>query len=453
MTLSETRLQVTLWDRSTLSSNMCIGGMSFAIDDIRNGALQGWFQMLPEVEGRHRHELVTASDELAPHQLAQSISSAAERGSSDSLASVGADGGKKKKSFRGGLGMLVRGKKGRQEAAETRLAQDTIPASVLAAEDNFESEASAFDRFAAPVGKTASSDSLDNVDESAGRVDIQREESPEPERRTAVANSVGESSTDPPAREVKRYSVQDYNDNDDNDQAVDLSAAMATPAAADNFDNDDDDADDDAWADTLELTPEEPAPAPQIHESPPLSSVPEPESEPEPEPEVAAAPAPISRTLPEPGMVDRLPAPAPLRKSGSSDSITSLMSVAADMVVSSADVSGELNLSMEYVEASGRKAPGVKVLVIDTSLFKAKSPYLKLYVSRNGVDVKTTKTKSKPGKAGKLPLPLELTVSLPKDVNSKPGSYRLQLSIWDHARMKANECLGGMSFSLSDIME
>eukprot|EP00045_Choanoeca_perplexa_P014201 m.165765 g.165765 ORF g.165765 m.165765 type:complete len:1073 (+) comp16604_c0_seq2:295-3513(+) len=469
MTLSETRLQVTLWDRSSLSSNMCIGGMSFAIDDLRDGPLQGWFQMMPEVEGRHRHELLTANDELAPHQLAQSISSAAERGSTDSLASLGGSD-KKKKSFRGGLSKLVRGKKGKQEAAETRLAQDTIPASVLAAESNFENEASAFDRFAAPAGKTESSDSLDRVeDKPTASVESRQTEAPEPEpepepelqpepdRSTRVSNSTGESSTDPPtnaAPVVKRYSVQDYNDNDDN-QAVSLSAAMATPAAIDSFnadDDGDDDADDDAWADTVDLASEEPTvPEPSPSQSPvpkPESRLTEPEPEPELEPEVEA-PSRFS----EPTLMDRSPAPAPLRKSGSSDSITSLMSVAADMVVSSADVTGELHLSLEYMEAVGRKAPGVKVSVVDTSLFKAKSPYLKLYVSRNGVDVKTTKTKSKPGKAGKLPMPMELVVSLPKDVNSKSGSYRLQLSIWDHARMKANECLGGMSFSLSDIME
>lgn len=38
-------------------------------------------------------------------------------------------------------------------------------------------------------------------------------------------------------------------------------------------------------------------------------------------------------------------------------------------------------------------------------------------------------------------------------LQSDPGSSRLQLSIWDHARMKANECTGGMSFSLKDLMK
>eukprot|EP00730_Choanoeca_flexa_P014003 TRINITY_DN5958_c0_g1_i3.p1 TRINITY_DN5958_c0_g1~~TRINITY_DN5958_c0_g1_i3.p1 ORF type:complete len:1089 (+),score=297.77 TRINITY_DN5958_c0_g1_i3:161-3427(+) len=489
MNLSETRLQVTLWDRSAMSSNTCIGGLSFAIDDVRDAPLAGWFQMMPEVEGRHSHELITTDDDLPPNLLAQAISAAAERGSTDSLASLGAgDDKKKRKSFRKGLGKLVRGKKGKQEAAEEKLAQDTLPASVLDAEDNFEDEASAFDRFAAPAGKTASDDNLDkdaNDDEEDMDVDAEPEPEPEPEQIEPPPLAKAE-----PV--VKRYSAADYDhdDNDDN-ESVSLTAAMATPVkrqveepsnlsstmspsstqpepvatepiVAQHQDNEDD-----AWEDGMDIgsesesvpVPEPVVDKPRTQPSPPSASrqLPEPERGPyaiTPDNKGPyAAESVVDEPAPHLEVQDRLPPTPALRRSNSSESITSLMSVTADQVVSSDNVSGELHLNLEYVEPSGRKPAGVRVQVLDASSFKAKSPYLKLYVSRNGVDVKSTKTKTKHGKVGKLPMPIELSVPLPKDVLTKAGSYRLQLSIWDHGRMKANECLGGMSFSLSDIME
>jgi hypothetical protein len=141
-----------------------------------------------------------------------------------------------------------------------------------------------------------------------------------------------------------------------------------------------------------------------------------------------------------------------LRRTGSQDSLNSMVSLATEQIISSATVKGELQLCLSFQDAQARKPAVIVVLVEDATTLEANHPYVKVYISRNGVDMKPTKVKGRHGAKNRLGTPLQLEVPVPKEVETKPGSYRLQLSIWDHGRLKANECTGGMSFPLTDIL-
>ena len=134
------------------------------------------------------------------------------------------------------------------------------------------------------------------------------------------------------------------------------------------------------------------------------------------------------------------------------DSFTSLASVASAMVVSD-DVQGSLQVSLEYT-AGAKKAKNqgtVRVAVAAARDLLAKEPYVKLYLSKNGKDVKTTKQKSKPVKGANPVFNHVFTVDIPQRTEMDDLT-RIQLTVWDHARIRANECKGGMSFSLRDLV-
>lgn len=114
-----------------------------------------------------------------------------------------------------------------------------------------------------------------------------------------------------------------------------------------------------------------------------------------------------------------------LRRSGS---MTSLVSVAAEDIVSSDKVRGSLLLTVEVVPAAKRpshlasgtgarppKHGAVVVTVHGCENLTASAPYIKAYMSKNGVDVKRTKTKSDYGPKGshKLHLPTVLELDIP----------------------------------------
>ena len=80
-----------------------------------------------------------------------------------------------------------------------------------------------------------------------------------------------------------------------------------------------------------------------------------------------------------------------------------------------------------------------------------KDTYVKLYLSQRGKNVRTSKQKTavkrrtaNPAYQQTFKLPVDESVSLDDD-------SRLQITVWDHARMRHNECLGAMSFSLLEI--
>lgn len=144
----------------------------------------------------------------------------------------------------------------------------------------------------------------------------------------------------------------------------------------------------------------------------------------------------------------------PLRRAGSN---SSLVSVAPGNVYSKDAVSGMVHLMMQFEPTPGGMSPRsnrtigvVKVHVSECRNLPASQPYVKLYISNQSQDLKSTKRKTKSKKA---PSPaFNESFEFPiKSEAELDDSRRLQLSVWDHARLRANECTGGMSFSLAEI--
>ncbi|EDQ92759.1 uncharacterized protein MONBRDRAFT_35407 [Monosiga brevicollis MX1] len=518
MKLPQVRVQITLWDRSHLGSNSCIGGMSFSVPDIQaEPRLQGWYQLLPEVMGREQHNLLSKEDTLSPSKIAETMVPS-HGGSSESLNSITrGDKDKDKRestgSFRRGLKGLVGGRKHKDttDVKEEKLAAATVPASLSTAQD-FEAQAAAFDRFAQPVVKhdphpddedgaeagLAASEPPDELDMDAS---VDPDPTPVPQSATSQrsnpfdhAPSDSQAETEQPARvsptavpptavpptavaPMIRTDILDMSDSESRAQSE------LTPKALPKTEGSKTEGSKTAGPKTEpqpeskpeskpELNPE-PKPEPKVEAKAESRTLPKvlPKAEPKGEPEhtpkasskskastdngLTAAPAPVmSGTFAnEPPHVASTPDKSSgLKRTVSSESLVSMISVAPDQVVSAKNISGQLHLSLVYEERPGHKKGNMlRVAVTDAVEIQNKAPYVKFYISRNGTDMKDTKTKSKHGKAG-LPVPIELEVPVPAEVNHKPAAYRLQISLWDHARLKANECHGAMSFSMADLL-
>ena len=137
-----------------------------------------------------------------------------------------------------------------------------------------------------------------------------------------------------------------------------------------------------------------------------------------------------------------------------SDSLTSLVSIAPGNVVSKSKTSGSLQMSLRYeptpAGSKSKIAGRIVVSIKEAANLTAVQPYVKLYVSQSGTDVKNTKRKTKVRKGASPRFKEEFEFQVQKD-SELHELRRLQVTIWDHARLKANECIGGMSFSFVDI--
>lgn len=138
-----------------------------------------------------------------------------------------------------------------------------------------------------------------------------------------------------------------------------------------------------------------------------------------------------------------------------SSSLTSLVSVAPENVISKSKTYGSLNVSLRFIDSTTKGpragAGSMVVTVKQATGLVASQPYVKLYISHNGRDLKNTKTKTrtKKGNNPEFNEMFNFKVSSEADLTE---AFRLQISVWDHARMKANECVGGISFSYVDIV-
>lgn len=86
---------------------------------------------------------------------------------------------------------------------------------------------------------------------------------------------------------------------------------------------------------------------------------------------------------------------------------------------------------------------------------EAKEPYVKLYLSRDGDNIRGTKQKTKIQRKSKDKNPLfqeKFTYKLTSKTPLDDTSCRLQLAVWDQKRTKHNECTGGMSFRYIDAI-
>lgn len=141
-----------------------------------------------------------------------------------------------------------------------------------------------------------------------------------------------------------------------------------------------------------------------------------------------------------------------LKRSGSE---TSLASVASATIVSHGQVEGDLNLYAYFepaAEHQQEKLSGfVHLTVNEGRKLSAADPYVKIYLSVDGKNIKTSKQKTKVQRKTRDPVYQEQFVfKVPADT-PLDATTRLQITVWCNSRMKANECHGGMSFSMTEL--
>ena len=194
--------------------------------------------------------------------------------------------------------------------------------------------------------------------------------------------------------------------------------------------------------DTSMLSPIKGSELPSPQKAPPAAPVPASISDPKP-----------STTVPMTAVVDEAGDLQPVVSLKRSNSMESLVSVASGNIVSSTEVEGEVHLYMFYRPDDGAKKSNgsIEITVNEARNLSATDPYVKLYISSKGENIKSTKKKTKTQRKNRSPLFQEkftfnLTAKMSVDENT-----RLQITVWDHSRSKANECTGGMSFSFAEI--
>eukprot|EP00035_Acanthoeca_spectabilis_P004411 m.103019 g.103019 ORF g.103019 m.103019 type:complete len:979 (+) comp12563_c0_seq3:193-3129(+) len=179
-----------------------------------------------------------------------------------------------------------------------------------------------------------------------------------------------------------------------------------------------------------------------------------PPAAPAPAPSVAStkdegAAAPVARPSKRAGRKLPKPANPGLTRTDSEESITSVMSAA----ITSGTVHGDLHLYLKYQPVTdGKKGVygKVEVTVNEGRDLAASDPYVKLYLSKDGSNIKSTKKKTRVQKKSKSPVFQE---TFEYDLNDKTPleAVRVQITVWDHSRAKANECTGHMSFALTEL--
>jgi len=146
-----------------------------------------------------------------------------------------------------------------------------------------------------------------------------------------------------------------------------------------------------------------------------------------------------------------------LARSDSSSSLVSVRSCGQDNVRTANAVSGGIRLGIVFKPpARGGKTRGSAVVHLSAARVAASEPYVKMYLSVNDKDVKGTKTKSRVKRnksRGRQELKFNetLVMDIPPAVQITPTN-RLQISVWDHARLRANECVGTFSIALPEIL-
>lgn len=156
-----------------------------------------------------------------------------------------------------------------------------------------------------------------------------------------------------------------------------------------------------------------------------------------------------------------------LRRAGS---FSSLVSSTSSFVTSAQQVRGELRLNIFFEPifapelqvptnskahrhiSSDTGAKGyIRVTVNEGRSLACQDTYVKLYLSKRGKNIRTSKHKTKVQRKTNNPIYQEtFRIAVPSSL-SLDEDTRLQLSLWDHARLRANECLGAMSFNLLEL--
>lgn len=408
----DNRLQITVWNDATrLTKNECCGGFSLTLAEIAKSPKTGWFALMPEADGRFSHTLLGDADDLDPMlipeptvdpiapspKLTRSASFLNKKGEKKAE--------KEKKKVEKEQKKSEKGKKKKrlpEPGSKTSIRVDDTPSPEPEESKSLEMLA---DRFASRVGKQSPM--------------VSKRQMPPPPSATASSSS---------------SSSQDR---------------LAPPEP------------------TLSQLPPDPEPVsrpepvavPESKQEPVLSQVQVPINKTETASSMTVKADSFPHTKPEPAaepkkeadIDDDIPAPSLLRRT---NSVTSLASVAAVNVVSMDRIHGWVTI--EVISIKRPHSNTLTVKVISAQELSLADPYVKLYLSKDNIDVKSSKRKTKSHKKEKhseMANPTyneEFTFPIADDYSSIPD-YRLQFSVWDHQRMKANISAGGFSFSINEL--
>ena len=363
-------LKVTLWEHGHLRANECVGGFSFSLKQLSSVTREyGWYQLLPEAMGRGKNEFLTESDNIDASNLIRTASGdAGSRANLSALpaASLGEPNG-------GGGGAAAA-----STADPAALSSEDLSSRFGARPTKHSPLAQRKDAVSADEHKGEGGDAkkAKKAEEAEAKAAKKAEaaEAAKKEREAKAAKKAEAEATKKAEAEAAKQAKKDAKNKKGDGASVEPRASGGGGDA--------------------------PGPAPAT----PVS---------------ASAASTLSHVQPI------TTASSALRRSGS---MTSLVSVAAEDVVSSDKVRGALHMSVEVVAAAKRpshlasggggkppKHDAVVVTVRDCESLTASAPYLKAYLSKNGVDVKRTKTKGDYGAKGshKLPLPTMLEIDIP----------------------------------------
>lgn len=383
-----------------MRANECVGGFSFSLKELSSVTREyGWYQLFPESIGRTKNEFITESDNVDTSNLVRTASS--DAGSRANLAALPVKGAD---SQSGGAAAAAAAPADSGGVARSPNGSGLTPA--LSSED-------LSSRFGARPVKSSPLTKRKDAAGGMGQEGGNGAGAPDKKAEDAEAKKL-KKVEDAEAKAAKKVEAAEVAKKEREAKAskraeADLAKQAKKESKSKSGSND-------ANSEGRSVVSSTPAPAAVTPTSASTSP---------PTPTSTFTPSSTSMAAGLPKVQPITTASTALRRSGS---MTSLVSVAAEDVVSSDKIRGALQMSVEVVAAAqrpshlaagtGAKPPkhdAVVVTVRACESLAASAPYLKAYLSKNGVDVKRTKTKGDYGaKAShRLPLPTMLEVDIP----------------------------------------
>eukprot|EP00039_Didymoeca_costata_P033184 m.41102 g.41102 ORF g.41102 m.41102 type:complete len:920 (+) comp9737_c0_seq3:200-2959(+) len=498
------RVQITIWDAKTgLKHNECVGGLSFSLEELKDSTeVSGWYALMPEVDGRICNQFLADSEDIDPALIPGPSISMSNPPSSKKKEKEKKEKNRKSKALptpvvpaaaavvaapaavdtiddlddmanrfasRFGASPKVSRKEmpSPEVTDEASPTKEDYPSSTLSQEEastNYDED---------PVDDDEELPESPDKNHASPKMNTDTDAAPSPSEPTTSDSGLGVSQDKLAPPESVGDSPEPYGKKRRGSRTLPTPKADSTESTAEEA-----------------SVPKEPEP-----ELPPVET-PRQQSAPQEHPDT---PAPAAKTvtsspteLPsEPAKVEEPPKKQreegvlakqvrttlgnkkpdssrtektyrtnsdndnlPPSSSGMkrTNSLTSLVSVLSENVISG-NAEGELQLYMyfEPMSTDSKIAGLLHVSVNEGRGLATKEPYVKMYLSKNNSNVKNSKQKTKTIKRTKNPVFQERFVFKILKTMPLDETMRLQIAIWDHARARANECTGGMSFTLEEI--
>lgn len=492
------RVQVTIWDaKAGLKHNECIGGLSFSLEELsETDKVIGWYSLMPEVDGRICNEFLTDAEDIDPTLIPgpsappQLQSKPSKREKKDKKASK-KDKEKEKvipvpqpEPVIEDLDEVANRFASRFERSP-KLERKALPEpqpSSLSQEQKIPDEESEEEEPVIPTPQQPEPEEAEEEEEeeelpevpitSPSPAKVQQEGRQEEVTREEEATEEDPSPVEPVSSLSSAISTEEVN-TEPFKKKKNRRGSRQLPQPG-------------SKSDTTPLPSDSQEPDIETSQEEPVQPPPPQQQQQEPQPEPPAASIPVREPTSEGVLAKQVRATLGTRggsgKSSNSgaiskassqesqsrtvsedpilqpstnlkrtNSMNSLISVAESNVISG-NAEGELQLYMYYepMNKDSKAAGLLHVSVNEGRDLATKEPYVKMYLSKNNVNIKNTKQKTK-SKKTKNPVFQERFVFKILKSMSLDEKHRLQIMVWDHARARANECMGGMSFTLMDI--